>query len=488
MFPDDIARRHDDMPGYELVDFAEIALPLWQLSVEAISIAHRRFPPIQEFVLQGVAAGLSKTEVSGFLGLEQSVVDGTVTQLVLERLIRESEPSDTGEVELALTEDGIRALDDEGIAAPVEDQFQIFFDGISRLQTFVPSDQLAHPRETEAGRLVELPALPPVKPEVTDLKVADVQQLLAQQSGGRSEFGRDIVSLKKIARHRRMFRRGIGLVFKGKKDRGDLRLRILVGGVLATETERQFAERGGLARPGFVRAFSDNYLNSNLRRHLGRELASAILDDDEATFRRREYSVAKLRLQALERRLVMAASDEISRSDAPTKAEYEKAKDQLEAASQALAQPGARPAMVYEQPEFLRSALKGAKTSISISSLGLSSAYVNPEFVLPLEAALKRGVAVTIIVNRQAWERDKDREQNARPYVLLTRMQSKYKKLELDTSSENRYFHLCLDGQAALVSNRSFLSNNGKNKTFEQYSGYFIQTPALTGRYLARVG
>lgn len=36
MSPEDMARRHEEMSGYELVDYAEIALPIWQLSLEAI--------------------------------------------------------------------------------------------------------------------------------------------------------------------------------------------------------------------------------------------------------------------------------------------------------------------------------------------------------------------------------------------------------------------------------------------------------------------
>src|SRR2546423_1102616 len=98
MSPEDMARRHEEMLGYELVDYAEVALPIWQLSLEAISIAHRRFSPIQEYVLRAVGAGLASDELSGFLGLETNIIDGTLTQLVSDRLARvnlnesESEP------------------------------------------------------------------------------------------------------------------------------------------------------------------------------------------------------------------------------------------------------------------------------------------------------------------------------------------------------------------------------------------------------------
>lgn len=41
MTPEQIARRYEELAGFELVDYAEAALPLWQLNVEAISVVRR---------------------------------------------------------------------------------------------------------------------------------------------------------------------------------------------------------------------------------------------------------------------------------------------------------------------------------------------------------------------------------------------------------------------------------------------------------------
>jgi hypothetical protein len=489
MFPEDIARRHEEMHGYDLVDYAEIALPLWQLSVEAVSIAHRKFPPIQEYVLRSVASGLSVEEISGFLGLEAEIVETAILGLVADRLIRfgENRVSEEG-VDVVLTEAGIRALAEEGIATPIEDQLQVFFDGIQRIPTFVPADQLAHPRETESGALVEIPPLPAAKPQVSELDLADMQKYVSRQVGPRSELGKDVVSLKRIARHKRMFRRAVGLVFKGQKHRDDLRLRIIVGGVLAEETERQFADRGGLARPGFVRAFSDSFLNANLRKHLGSELAGAILDDDEAYLRSRTFSIAKLKMGSFERRMGLVSAGEISSDEGPTEEEYRRGEEELRQAAAALAQPRARVAIAYEHTEFLRNCLRQAKKSISISSRGLAAAYVTPQFVAAVEAALKKGVQISITVNRSTFERDRVREPFNQPYLHFQKLAKTHGNLELRTNGENRYFHLALDASAALVSNRPFLSNAGRIRTFEQYSGYFIQDADLVQRYLGRFG
>jgi hypothetical protein len=490
MSPEDVARRHEEMQGYELVDYAEIALPLWQLSLEVISIAHRRFSPIQEYVLRSLGADLVLDELSGFLGLDKNIVDGTLTQLVSDRLARvnltESE-SDTlkGYV---LTDEGARALQDEGIAVPVEDQFQVLFDGIHRLPTGVAQEEIALPRDTDSGLLVELPAIPPNKPAVNDLKVADVQRVLVQQGGGRAEFGKDLISLKRISRYRRLFRRGIGLVFKGTQNRGDLRLKIIVGGVRAEDIEHQFADQGGLSRPGFMKAFSDSYLNANLRKHLGPDMSEALLDGPESRARQRAYSVAKLKMSSVERKLLMVTDGELSREEGPSDEQIQKAKTDLKEAKEALNQPSVRSASVYEQSEFFRSAVPAAKRSVSMSSLGLSDVSVSTNFLTTLERRLKQGLVVSVFVDREVYERDRTHPEFGRPYIAMQRLADKFDGLKLDVRSESRYFHLAVDDQLMLVSNRPFLSNIGRIRTFEQYSGYFVQEAGLVRAYLDRVG
>ena len=490
MSPEDMARRHEEMLGYELVDYAEIALPIWQLSVEAVSIAHRRFSPIQEYVLRGLGADLTLDQLHGFLGLEMAAVDGVLRQLASDRLVRRSvvETEGVAVEECQLTEEGVRALQEEGLSVPVEDQFQIFFDGIHRLPTPVPTDQIALPRDTEAGLLVELPAIPANKPMVSELNVADVQRLLVQQSGSRSEFGKDIISFKRVARYRRLFKRGIGLVFKGLRSKDDLRLKIIVGGVRDEDTERKFAEQGGLSRPGFIKAFSDSYLNANLRKHLGAEIAASLLDSSESLVRQRAYSVAKLKLASVERKIAMVTEGELPREEAPTIEQIKKVREDVQDAQDALNQPLVRSAAVYEHGEFLRKAITAAKQSISISSLGLAGPLVDGGFLNALERRLKAGLRVSVLVNRQVYERDRSHSEFGRPYILMQRLADQFSNLKLSVLGEDRYYHLAVDDTRMLVSNRPFLSNSGRIKTFEQYSGFFVQEERLIRAYLERVG
>jgi len=69
MTPEQIAQRHEYRTGYRLVDYAEVALPVYFLTVRASTLAHKRISPIEEFVLKAVDIGLQTAgDVAAFLG------------------------------------------------------------------------------------------------------------------------------------------------------------------------------------------------------------------------------------------------------------------------------------------------------------------------------------------------------------------------------------------------------------------------------------
>ncbi|HYG26551.1 MAG TPA: hypothetical protein VD906_06575, partial [Caulobacteraceae bacterium] len=335
------------MPGYQLVDYAEVGLPLWQISVDAISLAHQRLPPISEFVLRSVSHELCEADIGGFLGLQPDVTRGAIAQLIADRLVRPTFDVEGEEsCGVTLTEDGEKMLRENGATVPIEEQIPVFFDGLYRRPTIIPPEQIAYPRDVESGRLVELAAMPANKPAVDEISIDELQALLATHAGGRGEFGRDLLKLKRISRYRRLFRLGVALVFKGVKNSRDLRVKFIVGGVRAEDLERRFAEQGGLTRPGFVKSFSDSYLNANLRRHLGQDVAGVVLDAREFEARQRRLSLARLKASGVERKLLMVRDGELSPRDGPSEDEAKRARAELRAANDAMLQPSARPAAV----------------------------------------------------------------------------------------------------------------------------------------------
>ena len=65
MNPSDVARRFERRHGYDLIDYAEVALPLYRLTVDAITMVHHDIPPIKEFVMRSIAIGLDNAAEIG---------------------------------------------------------------------------------------------------------------------------------------------------------------------------------------------------------------------------------------------------------------------------------------------------------------------------------------------------------------------------------------------------------------------------------------
>lgn len=489
MTPEEIARRHEELPGFQLVDYADVALPLWQLFIEAISVAHKRLAPIQEFVLRSLEVGLNVGELGGFLGLGDDVLEGALSQLMIERLVRSERVADdenAGHL-FVLTKEGKRALEEDGTSAPIEEQFVLLFDGIRRSPTIVPADQLSFPKDVSSGSIVEISATPSTKPVVSDLRIEEVERLLVTQSGDRTEFGRTLLRLKRISRYRRVFRKGVALVFRGLANPKELRVKFVIGGIRDEELEQDFAQSGGLSRPGFIRAFSDYYLNANLRKHLGTDISRSVLDGDEVVAKRRALSIAKLKLSAALRKGERpdedgAVAKETIRSDIAT------AEKSVLEAERRLSELDARPVACYEQSEFLEYALRNAKGSLTMSSLGLSATIVTSKFLSTLAARLRDGLKFELRLEQLTYERSLTSVSLSKPYIELQKIADQFKdNCHVTLWREARYFHLTFDDQPLLVSNRPLLSYQSKTRTFDQYSGFSVNARPLIDAYVDRV-
>ena len=57
MKPEEVARTHQFREGFQLVDYGEVGLPIFRLTLEAVTTAYRTTPTIQEFTMRCLALG-----------------------------------------------------------------------------------------------------------------------------------------------------------------------------------------------------------------------------------------------------------------------------------------------------------------------------------------------------------------------------------------------------------------------------------------------
>jgi hypothetical protein len=226
------------------VDYAEVGLPVYFLTVRASTLAHKRISPIEEFVLKAVDIGLQTAgEVASFLGLQERVVKGTLTELALADSINLAAKPGSHNQFLRLTQKGKKSLELAETVEPEERNFQIYFDGIIRNVAWYGNVHLLRYREMNDLGLLEIPATQQRRPQVEDLRIQDIQNIVRSRAGV-SDYKRDLLTIKTIDRCERMFLSAVALIFKSEVGR-EVQVGFAVDGKLSPNHERAFAQAGG---------------------------------------------------------------------------------------------------------------------------------------------------------------------------------------------------------------------------------------------------
>src|ERR1051326_4158302 len=80
---DEIARKVQPLkPSFHLADQVAVGLPIYSVTVRALTLSRKPIPPIDEFVLKCIDRGLrSAAQISEFLGLDEAVIKNTLVSL-----------------------------------------------------------------------------------------------------------------------------------------------------------------------------------------------------------------------------------------------------------------------------------------------------------------------------------------------------------------------------------------------------------------------
>src|SRR4051812_30182480 len=80
----DVARRYANArSGASLIAYREVALPLFRVDCELLVLQRKPVPPIQEFVLRAIQAGLRDPgDIAGLLGVDHPIVLGAAAELL----------------------------------------------------------------------------------------------------------------------------------------------------------------------------------------------------------------------------------------------------------------------------------------------------------------------------------------------------------------------------------------------------------------------
>jgi hypothetical protein len=464
MSPEEVARTHQFRDGFTLVDYGEVGLPIFRLTLEAVTTTYRSLPTIQEFAMRCMAMGIAQEEeIARILGLQQELVSAAIDMLVTGRYVAREAPGERAA--FRLTDTGRVRLEEELEELPQEEMLVIDYDGVMRTPVRLAGTSVRRASELRTDGAVEIRPYPAEPPGIDELSIPQVAKVIRRHGG--EQFRRTVLALKRVARRNNLFREAVALVFAA--DRGaEVQVAFAIDGKLSEAHERAFAENGGPRKMGFVRALADSDMRRRLNRLIGREAISAFPDPSLVQSLRREEAEGEAQVRGLE----PAAQD--GRSNTIARHALRSARERLHAARHALDAMAVRPLACHEQSRLLEEALRDVSKSLIITSAGLQPLVVNGFFLRQLDLVSKSS---TILIETPLTPQREPRGKAAvDPLAELTRRSCKG-GLELRKGPRRQLYFLIKDDDLAVVSCRPFLGDANRRSGFVRVDGIVTRKP-----------
>jgi hypothetical protein len=421
-------------PGFELVAFREVGLPLYRLSLLTVVMVDKALPALQEFALRSIEAGFTTADgIAEFLGLDERDLDEALYVLLAEQFIAvEATPTPSGADSLALSQRGRDALAEFRMTRAEERTYTCDYDGLLRRSVRHRGWAMRERSLRELGG-IPIPPSPIRRPVIRDLDVHQVEKSLREARA--LNKARQLLEIVRIARSDTVFLPATMLVFRASVG-DEVQAAFVIDGRLSEEHARAFAEADGPARLGLLTE-TENSL---------KDVATAILGSSDA----------KKALKSLE---------QAPGTEQPSDEFGVLTGDAAEATYELLE--------TFDHPRYLDQALESATSRLIIVSPWIRARVVNAAFISRLREILRRGVDVYIGFGIGDESRGGDDPGAVR---ALERLSEDHPNLVLKRFGDTHAKVLICDEAWAIVTSFNWLSFVGDpDRTFRDERGMLVR-------------
>ena len=483
-------RRYDNRSGFDLVSCQEVGLPVYKITVDALTQIRKPIPPIEEYVLKTINAGLSsEEEIAGFLGLELSTIREVMVNLRLSEDIDLIAP-DASQLQIwKLTKKGERTLREAKIIVPEERTFEINFDGLLRTPRWYGQFErrLLKPKDLRDESIVEIEPSPKRPPELSDLKIKDIDETIkkiekSRERNSKNPQEQDLLALKAIERRQRFFQPSTALVYKAK-DSDEIQIAFVVDEMLSNEHEAAFARSNGAKkiRSQILNALQENEPLKLAEELLGKDFVTTnLIDLDPITAQVAEVK-AQIEAQIESTQEQLAQTDDPNEKNDLSQQLKEKEQQILELQAQLESMISSIPMRwleMYEHRPLLEQALKDTQQRLMIISPWIRANSVDRTFLQQFENLLKRGVQV--FIGYGLGEKDENRYQkDIEAEKALQKLANQYSKsFILKRLGDTHAKILISDTKFAVSTSFNWLSFKGaRDRTFRDERGTLVSDP-----------
>lgn len=435
MTPEETAERFSDArPGFDLISYAEVALPFYRLTLRLQTIEHKAIGPFEEFLLRAVDAGIVEQHViAEALGLEAGVIEAILVGLLESDALLLGPVGTDGKETLVVGVAGRRMLEDAAQIVSDQRVIDVDYDGLLRKPTPFLVRYL-EPRQVSRRGIREIAPHPTRPPDEVELRTKlDLIEAIIRETGGPRREMADVLAVRGVQRRTRIFQSAVALVFRPQGTRrAQGQVAFVIAGQLSDPHSRVFAEAGlgrklGLAKRGIEDA---------------RAAASRVLGEDVVNRIQTQTGTVPTTTGT-------AGALDLAPSD------------------------GVRSVETYEHPRILAHALKSSRQRLLIISPWLRSAVIDEAFIAELEDALKRGVSVYIGWGMATSEDAKDADKGA--FEQLTSLATKHERFVFKRLGKTNAKVLLCDDAFVVVTSFNWLSFKGDPKrTFRDERGTLV--------------
>lgn len=472
MTPEDIARRFDNRPGYELITYREVGLPLFNVYATALMLERQERSCIDEFTLKAISSGLDEMDdIEGILGLPNSVVTITLAELLRQGAIQKNE-------KISLTGLGHQIVTDASLIRPLKREIWFPFDGLLRKPKWFGNTRFLKPKEAKDMGIPQLKAIPARGPEIDELSPSEVTEVMRLAVGAK-RGEKDVLRIVSIEKRFRRYLPSIALVYRAI-DSDDIQLGFAVDGRLSQEHELAFARGGGLERQQIFDGLRERHEFEADNDLLGGKFVELV---QEANAKRKGLSSvtsARRELEQARVRNVVAQSD-AERNEANSAESV--AREKLSTAESAVRQAFVRPLPVYEHAQLMQEGLRTANSRLLIVSPWIRSAVVDVDFLHKIRQACDRGVHVSIGYGlgegdsgEKRWDREARKE--------LETMNREVSLFQLKRLGDTHAKILVKDSAYFVITSFNWLSFRGDpSMPFREEWGTIVRDPTLVDEF-----
>jgi hypothetical protein len=475
-------RRYDNRPGFDLVSCKEVGLPVYKITVQALTQLRKPIPPIEEYVLKAINVGLSSEEdIGGFLGLEPPIIRDALINLRMSEYIDLIAPDDSLMQVWNLTKKGEGTLRNAKIIVPEKRIFDINFDGLLRYPRWyghLESRFLLKAKDLRDNDIIEIEPSPKKPPELSDLKREDVDAIIRKIEGAskaKVKQVRDLLALKAIERRQRFFQPALILIYKAK-DSDDVQVAFAIDAVLSNEHEDAFARAKGVKKLRLLEALRESTPQKLATEVLGPEFVDrAPLQQVEAI--KEEVSAAQAQIEITRNTLERT---EDKKEKLILEQQLQEAQQQIEKLQvkldSLLAAVPMRWLEMYEHRPLLEQAIQDSQKRLMIISPWIRANVVNKQFIEQLEKLLKRDVQLLIGYGLGKDEDDKKYPSDIQAEKNLKKLANQYKdNFILKRLGDTHAKILVSDAKFAVTTSFNWLSFKGdRDRTFRDERGTLV--------------